>query len=154
VNAPQGERKVKKSGVSSRGVAVKFWFCVCLWATRTTPPIVICGLNFPFKKILTYLPKIHGCCWNFSPTQIGFFGGNQIGQVGFLQICKRSFFFERMVFEDEENGQWVVPIHMISAFFFLFLFSEQCEANQIILVAWLLSVTLGFGKQVTQILCS
>jgi hypothetical protein len=83
-----------------------------------------------------------------------FFGGNQIGQVGFLQICKRSFFFERMVFEDEENGQWVVPIHMISAFLFLFLFSEQCEANQIFSVAWLLSVTLGFGKQVTQILCS
>jgi len=89
-----------------------------------------------------------------SPLPIGFFGGNQIGQVGFLQICKRSFFFRRIVFEDEENGQWVVPIHMISAFFFFFLFSERCEANQIISAKWLLSFILGFGKQVTQVLCS
>jgi hypothetical protein len=34
---------------------------------------------------------------------------------------KKFLFFEKMVFEDEENGQWVVvPIHMISAFFFFF----------------------------------
>lgn len=77
-----------------------------------------------------------------------------MGSLVFFKYAKEVSFFERMVFEDEENGQWVVPIHMISAFFFLLLFSERCEANQIISVAWLLSVTLGFGKQVTQILCS
>ncbi len=95
VNAPQGKRKVEKSGVSSRGMAVKFWFCVCvcLWATSTTPPLVICGLNFPFKKYWLTCPKSKSMgVVGTSPLTVGNFGGNQIGQLGFLQICNRSFF--------------------------------------------------------------
>jgi hypothetical protein len=44
-------------------------------------------------------------------------GATKLGSLVFFKYAKEASFFERMVFEDEENGQWVVPIHMISAFF-------------------------------------
>jgi hypothetical protein len=52
-----------------------------------------------------------------SPLPIGFLGATKLGRLVSFKYAKEVSSFERMVFEDEENGQWVVPIHMISASF-------------------------------------